>query len=111
MADFGVCQNDNCECSYLSERVDLLFHRITAVEGIERMHADIAGQLPFLKRFEEFFQFGQTCAKCDGPLYFVTQPTVKLQPGSPEYQQISRLNALLDAGDKMRGWGVLPPFD
>jgi hypothetical protein len=110
LADFGVCQSENCQCSYLSERVDLLFHRIAAVEHIERLHADVTGQLPFLRRFEEFFQFRQSCAKCGGPLYFVTQPTVNLQPGSPECLQISRLNALMDAGDKLRTWGILPPF-
>jgi hypothetical protein len=109
LADFGICQNENCECSYMSAHIDLLFQRIAAVEHIEGQ-ADIAGQLPFLKRFEKFFQFRQACAKCAGPLYFVTQPTVNLQPGSPEYLRISRLNALLDAGNKLRAWDILPPF-
>ena len=112
MPAFGVCQSEACEWSYLSERVDLLFRRIAAVEAIERMHADTAGQLPFLKNFVELFQFSQaTCAKCGGPLYFVTQPTVNLEPGSAEHQRITRLNGLLDAGDKLRAWGILPPFD
>jgi hypothetical protein len=108
MADFGVCENEDCGLSYNRPALKALFERIVVVEDRERRHADVMDMLPYLKHFEVFFQVQQTCSKCGKPLYRVTQPTAGLPAGSREYNRRTQLNDLLGAGYKLHARGVLP---
>lgn len=108
MGDFGVCLDEDCELSFNRAAIDELFRRIDVIEQIERSHADTTKHLVFLGHYAAFFQFRQFCARCEGQLQFVTQPTAALKRDSPEYLRTSRLNRTLDAGYKLQAWGVLP---
>ncbi len=108
MADFGICENQDCELSYCRPSLAGLFRHIAFANNLEARQADISGVLPFLKHFEAFFQFRTECAKCGRFVYRVSQPTVDLQTESEEYIRRSKLNAMLDAGYQLQAWGVLP---
>jgi len=108
VADFGVCENQDCELSYHRQILKVLFDRIGAINNTEARQADISGMLPFLKHFESFFQFKIECSRCGRFLYRVIQPTVDLQSESEEYLRRSKLNDLLKAGYQLQTWGVLP---
>jgi hypothetical protein len=107
MADFGICENPDCQLSYRSLSLTGLFSRIDVINGMEERKADVSGILPQLKPFTLFFQFGTHCSKCGEFLYRVIQPTADLQTESEEYIRRSKLNALLDAGYQLQAWGVL----
>lgn len=109
MAEFGVCENLQCELSYGQMNPGVLLGRIMAFKKMEQRGSDIAGMLPYVKTFSPYFQFRQDCAKCGQFLYRITQPTADLQTESDEYIRRSKLNALLDAGYQLQAWGVLPP--
>ncbi len=120
MADFGVCENQDCELSYHRQILKVLFDRIVAINNMEARQADILGMLPFIKHFESFFQFRIECSfesffqfriecsRCGRFLYRVIQPTMDLQLESEEYLRRSKLNDLLNAGYQLQAWGVLP---
>jgi len=110
MADFGICENPDCQLSYRSLSLTALFSRINAISGMEKRKDDVSGILPHLKPFALFFQFGIHCSRCGEFLYRVIQPTADLQTESEEYIRRSKLNALLEAGYQLRAWGILP-FD
>ena len=97
MADFGICENPDCELSYCRPSLAGLFRQIAAANNMETRQADISGVLPFLKHFEPFSQFRIECVRCGRFLYRVTQPTADLQTESEEYIRRSKLNALLSA--------------
>jgi hypothetical protein len=108
MADFGICENPDCELSYHRPSLAGLFGRIDAINGMEKRKADFSHILPYLKPFTPFFQFGTQCSKCGQFLYRVIQPTADLQTESEEYIRRSKLNTLLAAGYQLQAWGVLP---
>ena len=108
MADFGICENPDCQVSYRSLSLAGLFSRINAINGMEKRKADVSGIMPHLKPFTLFFQFGTHCSRCGQFLYRVIQPTADLRTESEEYIRRSKLNALLNAGYQLQAWGVLP---
>lgn len=107
MADFGICENPNCELFYCRPSLAGVFWQIAAAKSMEAQQAGLSGVLPFLTYFGPFFQFRLECARCGKFLYRMTQPTAHLQPGSEEYIRLSQLNALLDAGHQLQVWGAL----
>jgi hypothetical protein len=107
MADFGICENPDCQLSYRSLSLTGLFSRINAINGMEKRKADVSDMLPHLKPFALFFQFGTHCSRCGQFLYRVIQPTSDLQTESEEYIRRSKLNAVLEAGYQLRAWGIL----
>jgi hypothetical protein len=108
IADFGICENPDCQLSYRSPSLASLFIRINTISDMEKRKADVSGILPHLKPFALFFQFGTHCSRCGQFLYRVIQPTADLQTKSEEYIRRSKLNTLLAAGYQLQAWGVLP---
>ena len=103
-----MCETEDCGLSYKRPALKSLFERIAVVEDRERRQVDVSDMMPYLKHFEEIFQFCEVCSKCGKVLYRVTQPTVGLQAGSSEHARLRQLNDLLGAGYKLQAWGVLP---
>ncbi len=60
MADFGICENPDCQLSYRSLSLTALFSRINAISGMEKRKDDVSGILPHLKRSHSFFSLGLT---------------------------------------------------
>ena len=102
----GICQNPGCTRSYLNPLFDVLRHRVEALLMIARHAPNFVPQLSDWERYQGLFQRGTVCSVCGNPLYAVRQTTASSDEEDPRRRV--KLNELLDVGDQLQTWGILP---
>jgi len=110
MTAYGVCRSpeERCGLALSSPEIDRLFELLRVINARALAGGNSAELLPHLRQYLRFFQSLDTCAHCQQPLAFVTQPTARLDPNGAEYRHTRRMNELLDAIPVLQNLGVLP---